>query len=183
MDVLADLAGKLGLSAESANWKKRSDALLTSLVKEYWNGSVFGVSRAFGKTTFKSTSLFVYLPLILGDRLPKDIAKKMAEDLQSRGFLTPWGLATEQPSSPLYKPDSYWRGPVWAPPVYLISDGLQRAGYSNLADTIIRHFCNAVKVNGMAENFDALTGNSLRDPSYTWTSSTFLILAHELNKK
>jgi putative isomerase len=34
--------------------------------------------------------------------------------------------------------------------------------------------------SGMAENFDAITGEGLRDPAYTWTSSVFLIFAHEL---
>jgi len=33
--------------------------------------------------------------------------------------------------------------------------------------------------SGFAENYDALTGEARRDPAYTWTSSVFLILAHE----
>ena len=33
--------------------------------------------------------------------------------------------------------------------------------------------------SGMAENYDAITGDGLRDRAYTWTSSVFLILAHE----
>jgi hypothetical protein len=36
--------------------------------------------------------------------------------------------------------------------------------------------------SGMAENYHALTGESLRDPAFTWTSSVFLLLAHELMK-
>ena len=31
--------------------------------------------------------------------------------------------------------------------------------------------------SGFAENFDALTGEGLRDRAYTWTSSVWLILA------
>jgi hypothetical protein len=34
--------------------------------------------------------------------------------------------------------------------------------------------------SGMHENFDAITGDGLRDPAYTWTSSVFLIFAHQL---
>ena len=37
--------------------------------------------------------------------------------------------------------------------------------------------------SGFAENFDAKTGNGLRDPEYTWTASAFLVLAHELDER
>ena len=33
---------------------------------------------------------------------------------------------------------------------------------------------------GFGENFDPLTGASLRDPAYTWTTSVYLALAHRL---
>jgi hypothetical protein len=31
--------------------------------------------------------------------------------------------------------------------------------------------------SGFAENFDALTGNGLRDRAYTWTAAAYLVLA------
>jgi hypothetical protein len=34
--------------------------------------------------------------------------------------------------------------------------------------------------SGMYENFNAITGEGLRDPAYTWTSSVYLIFAHQL---
>lgn len=33
--------------------------------------------------------------------------------------------------------------------------------------------------SGCAENFDALTGDGLRDRAYTWTASVMLVMAHE----
>ena len=42
-----------------------------------------------------------------------------------------------------------------------------------------RQFVEMVSASGFAENFDAVTGEGLRDRSYTWTASVFLILAHE----
>ena len=33
---------------------------------------------------------------------------------------------------------------------------------------------------GMYENFDATTGDGLRDPAYTWTSNVYLMFAHQL---
>ncbi|CAM3748391.1 hypothetical protein KIPE111705_23000 [Kibdelosporangium persicum] len=91
--------------------------------------------------------------------------------------LTPAGLATELPSSPHYEADGYWRGPVWAPATILIEDGLRRGGAVDLADRVSARFRALCEKSGFAENFDALTGQGLRDRAYTWTASAYLILA------
>ena len=81
------------------------------------------------------------------------------------------------PSSPHYQADGYWRGPIWAPSTVLIEDGLRRAGHIDLADEISRRFRALCERSGFAENFDAQTGAGLRDRAYTWTASSYLILA------
>ena len=73
-----------------------------------------------------------------------------------------------------------WRGPIWAPTTMIVAEGLEAAGEIELAQEIRRRFCRTVARSGMAENFDALTGGPLRDRAYTWTSSVFLIFAHQL---
>lgn len=40
---------------------------------------------------------------------------------------------------------------------------------------ILRIVFNTVNKNDLAENFDALTGKPIRDQSYIWTSSVFII--------
>jgi glycogen debranching enzyme len=103
-------------------------------------------------------------------------------DLSPSGpFLTSYGLATQAPSSLQYEPDGYWRGPIWAPPTYLVFSGLLDAGETALARTVAEHFCDMCAPQaGMYENYDALTGRGLRDPAYTWTASVFLLLAEWL---
>ena len=80
--------------------------------------------------------------------------------------------------------DGYWRGPIWAPSTVLIEDGLRRAGHDRLADEISDRFRALCETSGFAENFDALTGAGLRDRAYTWTASSYLLLAeaHELRR-
>ena len=64
---------------------------------------------------------------------------------------------------------------------YLIADGLRRGGYGELAGRIARGFCNMVKniARGNYENFDAVTGQGLCAPGYTWTASVYLLLEKE----
>ena len=78
--------------------------------------------------------------------------------------------------SPLYESDGYWRGPIWAPPTLILTDGLRRAGESALAADIARRFCNLCRQSGFAENYDAVSGAPLRDRAYTWTASVFFEL-------
>jgi hypothetical protein len=37
--------------------------------------------------------------------------------------------------------------------------------------------------SGFAENFDAKTGEGLRDRAYTWTAAVFVVLASDLKKE
>jgi glycogen debranching enzyme len=94
-------------------------------------------------------------------------------------FFTKHGLATESISSPLYQADGYWRGPIWAPASMIFTEGLAACGETELAKELSRRFCDMAQKSLFAENFDAKTGEPLRDRPYTWTSSIFLLLANE----
>ena len=62
----------------------------------------------------------------------------------------------------------------------LIADGLDSMGQQQVADDLRKDFCAMAEKSGMSENYDAITGAPLRDPSYTWTSSVYLLFAHTL---
>ena len=183
MDALALLATRLARPREAQRWKARADTLLARLLKRLWNGSQFVSRKAFsGKVFPHGDCLLNFLPAVLGKRLPPAIRAALAAALQPGGrFLTAHGPATENPRSPLYVPDGYWRGPIWGPTTVIIADGLARAGFPGLAKEIARRYCDmCASTMAMAENYNALSGAPLRDKAYTWGSSSFLILAHEL---
>jgi glycogen debranching enzyme len=119
------------------------------------------------------------LPILLGKCLPVEIHYSLVTGLQRSGLITEYGLATENPRSPLYNADVYGRGPIWAPSTMLIMEGLAAMGEVKLASQISRKFCNMAARRGMSNIFDALTGQGLRDRTYTWTSSVFLALGTE----
>jgi putative isomerase len=180
MDVLSQIAHRLGRRAEAARWKARADELLARLIQHSWRGDGFVAPRSGDHRVSDSDTLLAYVPIVLGKRLPDEIRRKLLAGLKDKGrFLTRHGLATESPRSRHYRSDGYWRGPIWAPATLLIVDGLAACGERGLARSIARRFCNLCAAGGMAENFDALTGRGLRDRAYTWTASVFLILAHE----
>ncbi|MER5178271.1 trehalase family glycosidase [Streptomyces sp. NPDC002896] len=177
---LADLATDLGLPEEAHRWTRTAEATQAAMLDELWTGERFVARGVDSAETWSSSSLLDLMPVVLGEHLPVSVAAALAARIEAH--LTPHGLATELPASPHYRPDGYWRGPIWAPATVLIEDGLRRSGHHRLADEISARFRALCESHGFAENFDALTGKGLRDRAYTWTASSYLLLAeaHEL---
>ncbi|WP_263731550.1 amylo-alpha-1,6-glucosidase [Cellulomonas sp. SG140] len=185
LDVLAGLADELRSASQpgatqtgdGAQWAALRDRLAAALVDQLWTGSALVARNPGSGRASSSTSLLPHLALLAADHLPTDVVDAVVEQLDA--FLTPWGPATERPDSPQYEADGYWRGPIWAPSTMLLVDGLRRAGRDELADEVSTRFRRLCEAHGFAENFDALTGEGLRDRAYTWTASCYLVLARE----
>jgi glycogen debranching enzyme len=173
LDVLAEIADELADPRADA-WRSERDAIVAAVLAELWTGDTFVAVTPDGRTS-STTSLLRLIPLVGADLLPREVVDALTA--QVRGHLTEHGLATERPDSPLYEPDGYWRGPIWGPPTLLLEDGLRRSGAVDLADDISARYRALCERSGFAENFDALTGEGLRDRAYTWTASCYLELA------
>ncbi|MDK8190276.1 trehalase family glycosidase [Paenibacillus sp. UMB7766-LJ446] len=179
-ELLAEIAGLLGLTEESSEWRKLADNTLEKMISHFWKDGRFISLRSGTHEPSAGDSLLLFVPILLGKRLPEPIRDVLLKGLgEENRFLTENGWATESISSPYYIPDGYWRGPIWAPSTMLLVEGVAAAGDLELAQEVSRRFCNMLSRSGMAENFDALTGEGLRDRAFTWTSSVFLILGHE----
>ena len=177
METLADLAGRLGLAAEAESWTARSRALLGRMCALCFDADGRPLARkAFTGETDSPDSLILYLPVILGKRLPERIRTALVRELSGDRFLTEWGYATESPKSPRYEPNGYWLGPIWAPETLILVDGLRACGEEKLARDVAGRFLRLFAKSGSAENFDALTGEGLCDRAYTWASAVFLTL-------
>ena len=172
---LADLAEELEKPDEALRWTRAAEDIRTALLDELWTGERFLARGAATGDTWSSFSLLDLMPVVLGEQLPAEVGSALADHLKAH--LTPYGLATELTTSAHYLADGYWRGPVWAPATVLVEDGLRRAGHHRLADDISARFRALCETHGFAENFDALTGTGLRDRAYTWTASSYLLLA------
>lgn len=173
--VLADLATELGDADATAIWTRTAEDIRETMLRELWNGSTFHARAVESGSTWTTSSLLDLMPIVLGADLPAPVAAELAGRIKAH--MTPFGLATELPQSPGYQADGYWRGPIWAPATVLVEDGLRRAGFADLADEVSARFRELCEKSGFAENFDALTGEGLRDRAYTWTASAYLILA------
>lgn len=179
MEELANLADAIGRTEEMEQWNHRTEKMKQQLFSQLFDGEKPIAIRTITREKIDSESLLVYMPILLGMELPEDKKQYMIRQLKSKRFCTEHGLATESPQSPLYESDGYWRGPIWAPSTMLLADGLWECGEKEFVKSLTEKFCEMVLKSGCAENFDALTGDGLRDRAYTWTASVMLVMAHE----
>jgi putative isomerase len=184
MDTLSIMARKLGKEQDAQQWQSRSDELMKKMLATLWKEDHFVAIRADNGQQVESESLLLYMPLILGNKIPTALQQKLVEGLTRQGrFRTSYGFSSEALTSKYYAPDGYWLGPIWAPTTMLLAEGLDSVGQRRLAHDLRVDFCRMAQQSGMSENFDAKTGAPLRDPAYTWTSSVYLIFAHQLWKE
>ncbi|WP_410644184.1 amylo-alpha-1,6-glucosidase [Amycolatopsis sp. lyj-346] len=178
---LAGLAAAQGDAGAAGRWDAEAERMLAALLDELWDGTKFVSRSATTGAVHAGASLLELMPIVLGEHLPPDVRDQVVAGLEAH--LTDIGLATERPSSEFYESDGYWRGPVWAPVTVLIEDGLRRAGATELADRVSARFRAVCEKSGFAENFDALTGDGLRDRAYTWTAAAYLLLAGDAERR
>lgn len=181
MEFLAEAAERLGKRNEAPEWQRRARDLTQNLLTHFSRGDRFVAVESSRHTEIESESLQLYLPLILGKRLPEDVRNHLISQLKRPGkFLTSFGLATESITSPYYHSRGYWRGPIWAAPTLILIDALMACDEFAFAAEIRQRFVDLVAQNGFAENFDAQTGQGYHDFHFSWTAGIWLTLAHEI---
>lgn len=179
MEVLSDLARQLHNENDAQYWQAEASAHLDFFLKRCFRDDLPVAIQLSTGQIVENESLLPYEILVLGDRLPESVRRKVIGLVSSEKFLTAHGFATESPASPFYRDDGYWRGPIWAPSTMLMLDGLEKCGETALVKEVARRFVDMTAASGFAENFDALTGKGLRDLAYTWTASVALVLARD----
>ncbi len=78
------------------------------------------------------------------------------------------------PTSDLFDPLRYWRGPTWAIFNFMIGVGLWEAGETALAGRIKRDTQALMEAHGFAEYYSAVDGTSAGGDAFSWTAAVWL---------
>jgi len=71
----------LDMEEESSSWKIRTDELTDKLLQCFWKDNKFVAMKAKTGEIIEKKYLLLYMPIILGDRLPKDVWDKLLSNL------------------------------------------------------------------------------------------------------
>lgn len=182
MKVLSDIAGKLGETEKSVSWLNKSESLMQLIIKRSWDGRKFLYKKSGTEEYIdESISVLHYTLLMMGEDLPLKIRETLISGFKNSGLTSTYGILTESKNSPFFDEETYTRGCIWPPLNLFIIEGLWECGEKELARELASRFINTMENNGFAERFAAFTGNPLSDPSYTWTSSIYLILKEKFD--
>ncbi|MGH7141759.1 MAG: amylo-alpha-1,6-glucosidase [Minisyncoccia bacterium] len=83
-------------------------------------------------------------------------------------FAAPWGLRTVSKTEETYRPDGFWRGPVWLAPHWFVYQGLKAYGFEKQAAALRDKSIALIERSGFREYFDPETGEGYGARDFTW---------------
>ena len=101
-------------------------------------------------------------------------------------FSTYIPFPTVAADNPKYNPRGYWRGPIWLDQTYFAIRGLRNYGYGKMADEYTLQVFD--RLQGLKEgapiheNYGTHTGELLKAPHFSWSSSHLLMLYDDYGK-
>ena len=80
-------------------------------------------------------------------------------------------ITTTSKSEPEWEARRYWRGPVWIILNWLLSDGLRRYGFVDLAEALRRDSLDLMERSGFREYYDPRDGTGCGSPQFSWSAA------------
>ena len=128
-----------------------------------------------------------YTPLWTGVAKPEQVELMMPTLLDSTKFSTYIPFPTVAADNPKYNPKGYWRGPIWLDQTYFAIKGLRNYGYSELADNytiqVFERLKGLKEDAPIHENYGTHTGELLKAPHFSWSSSHLLMMYDEYGRE
>jgi putative isomerase len=177
--ALAEIAAELGRADEAARLRAEYDGLAALINERLWNEEA-GIyqNRHWDGRFSPHLSPTLFYPLLAGIAPPDRAARMVREHLLNEAEF--WGhyvLPSIARDDPGYGDNHYWRGRVWPPMNFLVSEGLHRYGFDAESYQLARRSVDLFlgeweDKSHVHENYNSVTGEGddsrTSDPVYTW---------------
>ena len=194
-EALAKLGRMIGISEDvCAAWEAKSKDTIEKIIKICWTDEGWTSVNAVTGARSLPTGLPMYCALLLGKRLPQEIIDKSIEIIfREPGFQTPYGLATEDTTSPYFKSGGWCSGGIATPIYALLTVAFENCGRPDLAKKIALEHIELINNAGLFHMIDALNGERNRQSAMTmrgertlfnsgWTCGLFIFLVQNYAK-
>ncbi|MDA1265995.1 MAG: trehalase family glycosidase [Planctomycetota bacterium] len=177
--ALARIAEVLGEDEDARALEARATALQTRIDADLWSAERGTyLNRTWDGAHEPTLSLTHFYPL-LGGLVPAARVESLLEGylLSPEHFWTNYVVPNVPRSEPSFADQAYWRGRVWGPTNFLVSEACRRSGRDDIAARIASRSLDLLLVawrerGAVCENFNAVEGkgkgDNRNDPFYTW---------------
>lgn len=128
-----------------------------------------------------------YTPMWTQVATPEQVEKMLPLLSDTTKFSTFIPFPTIAADNPKYNPRGYWRGPIWLDQTYFAVRGLRNYGYHELADKytlqVFDRLQGLKEGEPIHENYGTHTGERLKAPHFSWSSSHLLMFYSDYGKK
>jgi putative isomerase len=179
-EALAKIARAIGEDDDAEMWQRRADEMARRMIDLTWDAKTgfFWASRNGSRVNVRTP--FNLFPLITG-QMPSDISDRLVAHLtDERQFWSRYPVPTVAMDDPKYDPFKMWRGPTWVNVNYLLIEGLQRSGYTDLARELRTRTLDLICCrNDIYEYYHPVTGENPPNAAsmFGWSSAVFIDLA------
>ncbi len=136
-------------------WMAESKKVIDYLVNNLWNGEKFVVENALTGEKNRAASAIMYIPVILGERLPSDIqAKATADLLNGDTYMTACGIGSQCQKSPLNDLKATARGRVVSALQIPLLAGLKACGRESAVKVAAEKYLAAACEKGLGLALD-----------------------------
>jgi putative isomerase len=185
-EALAKIAGVIGNEQDAEMWQQRADAMAQRMIELAWDADngLFWASRNGSRVNVRTP--FNLFPLITG-QMPSAISERLVAHLtDERQFWSRYPVPTVAMDDPKYNPNQMWRGPTWVNVNYLLIEGLQRSGYSELARELRQRTLDLICCrHDIYEYYDPISGENPPNAAsmFGWSSAVFIDLAIQVARE
>ncbi|MBI3243497.1 MAG: hypothetical protein HYZ49_14535 [Chloroflexi bacterium] len=179
-ESLAKMATIIGEKADAEMWAGRAEALAQRIIRSMWDEEAGLFWARKGGAPIRVRTPFNLFPLITG-RMPSEIATRLVGHLTDKNQFWPqFPVPTVALDDPKFDPLQMWRGPTWVNVNYLLMEGLERAGYDDLARELRRRtLAMMLAGDDVYEYYNPNTGEAPPKAAsiFGWSSALFIEMA------
>ncbi|MEG2935777.1 MAG: trehalase family glycosidase [Clostridium sp.] len=190
--ILKDIAKILGYQEEVIKYKEEAE-----FIKKYINENMFDEKTGYyydlqisedGKKKRLLTNRGMgpegWIPLWAEVASPAQAKRVMENMMCKTKFNTVMPLGTAALDNPSFKPDAYWRGPVWMDQTYFGVQGLMNYGYKEeaveLSSKLINNGEGLIGEGTIRENYNPLTGKGFDATNFSWSAAVYLLIYQDI---
>jgi hypothetical protein len=124
-------------------------------------------------------SVFTFAPMYANLCSEQQAQRMIAEHWQNpleygTGKKLVYQATTLSLSEPTWEPRRYWRGPIWIIINWLLLQGFNQYGYSNLAEELRQSSLRLMSKSGFREYYDPQDGTGCGTTSFSWPAALTL---------